>query len=421
MCCLSINWHILFIITNFAFRLNQGFTEHEVLKIFCDITEGVSRLHHCQTPIIHRDLKIENVLQSDKNDFIICDFGSATGKILNPKIHGVTVVEDEIKKYTTLSYRAPEMIDLYTFGQNITTKSDIWALGCLLYKLCFFTLPFGESTLAIQNGTFTIPDNSRYSTAMHQLIRYMLEPDVDKRPNIFQVGEIVFPMASRVNPIQNLYKQPIPSIENLIVPPFESDMKKSLALSTPKTSMKVTVAANAGSSAPLSSKETSVTPRQRPKACQLNPVNNQFAFNLPPSPSPRNVLSSPTDAQTFKAPSLSSKTPENFNAQFEVDFTNMNQHQHQAPPQQQAVITQQQPQQQQQQPFKQQSNEFDNLFKSTFPDPFEHDEEIVQIQTNYMAPTNEQLFENIADNQQQMTSKFNHHRRYMSDTSGFKR
>lgn len=36
------------------------------------------------------------------------------------------------------------------------------ALGCLLYKLCFFTLPFGESTLAIQSGNFTIPDNSRY-------------------------------------------------------------------------------------------------------------------------------------------------------------------------------------------------------------------------------------------------------------------
>lgn len=35
------------------------------------------------------------------------------------------------------------------------------ALGCLLYKLCFFTLPFGESTLAIQSGNFAIPDNSR--------------------------------------------------------------------------------------------------------------------------------------------------------------------------------------------------------------------------------------------------------------------
>lgn len=397
------------------------------MKIFCDIIEGVSRLHHCQTPIIHRDLKVENVLQSDNGDFVLCDFGSATGKVLNPKIHGVTVVEEEIKKYTTLSYRAPEMIDFYTIGQPITTKSDIWALGCFLYKLCFFTLPFAESTLAIQNGTFTIPDNSRYSTAMHQLIRYMLEPDSEKRPNIFQVGEIAFRMVNRSNPIQNLYKQPVPSIENLVTPPFESDMKKPSASNTPKASVKVSMASAAGP-APLSSKETSVTPRQRPKACQLNPVNNQFVIGLPPSPSPRNVLSSPIDAQNFKAP-LPSKTPENFNAQFEVDFTNIEQQQQQVTPVPQQSTIQQQPQsqsQQQQQPFKS-SNEFDNLFKSTFPDPFEHDEEIVQIQTNYVNPQlqqqikNEQLFDSVADSQQMTASKFNHHRRYMSDTSGFKR
>lgn len=384
------------------------------MKIFCDIIEGVSRLHHCQTPIIHRDLKVENVLQSDNGDFILCDFGSATGKVLNPKIHGVPAVEEEIKKYTTLSYRSPEMIDFYTIGQPITTKSDIWALGCFLYKLCFFTLPFGESTLAIQNGTFTIPDNSRYSPAMHQLIRYMLEPDAEKRPNIFQVGEIAFRVQNRKNPIQNLYKQPVPSMENLVTPPFESDTKKPV-----KVSVGATVAAGTAPF-PLLAKETSVTPRQRPKACQLNPVNNQFTIGLPPSPSPRNVLSSPIDANTFKAP-LPPKTPENFNAQFEVDFTNIDQHQAAALP---PSTTQPPQQQQQQQPFKQ-SNEFDNLFKSTFPDPFEHDEEIVQIQTNYVDPQhqikNEQLFNNVADSQQMTASKMTHHRRYMSDTSGFRR
>ncbi len=45
------------------------------------------------------------------------------------------------------------------------------ALGCLLYKLCYFTLPFGESQVAICDGSFTIPDNSRYSHDMHCLIR----------------------------------------------------------------------------------------------------------------------------------------------------------------------------------------------------------------------------------------------------------
>lgn len=39
-------------------RMQTGFTEKEVLDIFCDVCHAVSRLHHCQTPVIHRDLKV---------------------------------------------------------------------------------------------------------------------------------------------------------------------------------------------------------------------------------------------------------------------------------------------------------------------------------------------------------------------------
>lgn len=135
---------------------------------------------------------------------MLCDFGSATARILNSNTHGIANVEEEIQKYTTLSYRAPEMVDLYA-GKNITTKADIWALGCLLYKLMFFNLPFGESILSIQSGVFSIPDNSKYSKELHQLIRYMLEPDHENRPNIFQVCEIAFKLLGKDNPVANLH------------------------------------------------------------------------------------------------------------------------------------------------------------------------------------------------------------------------
>ena len=75
------------------------------------------------------------------------------------------------KRYTTLSYRSPEMVDLYS-NKPITTKSDVWALGCLLYKLCYFQVPFGESQLAIQEVRFTIPDakSNFYSKKINMLI-----------------------------------------------------------------------------------------------------------------------------------------------------------------------------------------------------------------------------------------------------------
>lgn len=61
----------------------------------------------------------------ESGNYVICDFGSATARILNPSVQGVVPVEEEIKRYTTLSYRAPEMVDMYS-GKPITTKSDIW-------------------------------------------------------------------------------------------------------------------------------------------------------------------------------------------------------------------------------------------------------------------------------------------------------
>uniref|UniRef100_A0A452II05 non-specific serine/threonine protein kinase n=1 Tax=Gopherus agassizii TaxID=38772 RepID=A0A452II05_9SAUR len=191
-------------------RLQTGFTEPEVLRIFCDTCEAVARLHHCKTPIVHRDLKVENILLNDNGNYVLCDFGSATNKFLNPQKDGVNVVEEEIKKYTTLSYRAPEMINLYG-GKPVTTKADIWALGCLLYKLCFFTLPFGESQVAICDGNFTIPDNSRYTHNVHCLIRYMLEPDQERRPDIFQVSYFAFKLAKKECPLSNINNSPVPS------------------------------------------------------------------------------------------------------------------------------------------------------------------------------------------------------------------
>ncbi|XP_051765066.1 AP2-associated protein kinase 1 isoform X6 [Ctenopharyngodon idella] len=236
-------------------RLQTGFSEQEALQIFCDTCEAVARLHQYKTPIIHRDLKVENILLHDRGHYVLCDFGSATMKFQNPQSEGVTVVEDEIKKYTTLSYRAPEMVNLYN-GKIITTKADIWAMGCLLYKLCFFTLPFGESQVAICDGNFTIPDNSRYSQDMHRLIRYMLEPDPDKRPDIYQVSYFAFKLARRDCPVQNIKNSPIPAKLPEPIRASEAAAKKSQT----QTKARLTD--------PIPTTETSITPRQRPKAAQ---------------------------------------------------------------------------------------------------------------------------------------------------------
>ncbi|KAM4867243.1 AP2-associated protein kinase 1 isoform 2-T5 [Thomomys bottae] len=277
-------------------RLQTGFTENEVLQIFCDTCEAVARLHQCKTPIIHRDLKVENILLHDRGHYVLCDFGSATNKFQNPQTEGVNAVEDEIKKYTTLSYRAPEMVNLYS-GKIITTKADIWALGCLLYKLCYFTLPFGESQVAICDGNFTIPDNSRYSQDMHCLIRYMLEPDPDKRPDIYQVSYFSFKLLKKECPIQNVQNSPIPTKLPEPVKASEAAAKKT----QPKARL----------TDPIPTTETSIAPRQRPKAGQTQP--NPGILPIQPALTPRKratVQPLPQAAGASTQPGLLASVPQ---------------------------------------------------------------------------------------------------------------
>ncbi|KAM7022056.1 BMP-2-inducible protein kinase [Passerculus sandwichensis] len=250
-------------------RLQTGFTEPEVMRIFCDTCEAVARLHQCKTPIVHRDLKVENLLLNDNGNYVLCDFGSATNKYLNPQKDGVNMVEEEIKKYTTLSYRAPEMINLYG-GKPITTKADIWALGCLLYKLCFFSLPFGESQVAICDGSFTIPDGSRYSHSVHCLIRYMLEPDQEKRPDIFQVSYFAFKIAKKECPVSNINNSPVPSS-------LPEPMTASEAAAR-KSQIKARITDAVGPT------ETSIAPRQRPKANSSTAPSSVLAIQSSATP-----------------------------------------------------------------------------------------------------------------------------------------
>ncbi|XP_038141633.1 AP2-associated protein kinase 1-like isoform X1 [Cyprinodon tularosa] len=268
-------------------RLQTGFSEAEVLRIFCDTCEAVARLHQCKPSIIHRDLKVENILLHDQGHYVLCDFGSATNYFQNPQTEGVAVVEEEIKKYTTLSYRAPEMVNLYG-GKVITTKADIWALGCLLYKLCFFTLPFGESQVAICDGSFTIPDNSRYSQEMHCLIRYMLEPDPDKRPDIYQVSYFAFKLARQECPVPNLHNSPIPLKLPEPIRASEAVAKKS------QTKARLTD--------PVPTTETSIAPRQRPKAGQAQSQPISVILPIQPALTPR------------KRPNVTTGTPPAFAA-----------------------------------------------------------------------------------------------------------
>jgi AP2-associated kinase len=155
-------------------RLQHRLTEPEILHIFSDVAEGVATMHYLKPPLLHRDLKVENVLittVSNNKVYKLCDFGSTAP----PRPAATTaaegrLIEDDVQRHTTLQYRSPEMIDVYR-KQPIDEKSDIWALGVLLYKLCYYTTPFEEvGQMAILNATFKYPTYPQFSDRLKKLI-----------------------------------------------------------------------------------------------------------------------------------------------------------------------------------------------------------------------------------------------------------
>ncbi|KAM6221690.1 cyclin-G-associated kinase [Rhynchocyon petersi] len=177
-----------------------------VVKILYQTCRAVQHMHKQKPPIIHRDLKVENLLLSDQGTIKLCDFGSATTVSHYPdyswSAQKRAMVEEEITRNTTPMYRTPEIVDLYS-NFPINEKQDIWALGCILYLLCFQQHPFEDGAkLRIVNGKYSIPPNDTRYTVFHSLIRSTLKVDPEERLSITelvnQLQEIA--AARNVNP-----------------------------------------------------------------------------------------------------------------------------------------------------------------------------------------------------------------------------
>ena len=160
----------------------RGLTEREAARIFHQILTAVSYLH--QNNIVHRDLKLENLLFANEDCDLgllkLCDFGLSKNFVANKKM---------MSTLGTPTYIAPEVLGDTGYG----TSCDMWSCGVILYMLLSGIPPFFGSTPAsllarIRNGPYDFhrKEWTNVSESAKDLVRNLLVVDTEARFNVEQ-------------------------------------------------------------------------------------------------------------------------------------------------------------------------------------------------------------------------------------------
>ncbi|XP_064424621.1 serine/threonine-protein kinase PLK2 [Latimeria chalumnae] len=156
-------------------------TEPEVRYYVTRILCGLKYLH--QKEIVHRDIKLSNFFVTKNMEVKIGDFGLAI------KVDQTKEQKDII--CGTPNYLAPEVIN----KKGSSYKSDIWALGCIMYTMLTGHSPFSTSNLkkmyqCIREGKYTIPDY--ISPAAKELLTSLMANSPAGRPSLEEIMQHEF-------------------------------------------------------------------------------------------------------------------------------------------------------------------------------------------------------------------------------------
>lgn len=159
--------------------------EERILTIFIKVCYGVYELHKHSPSWAHRDIKLDNILLGADDEPYLMDFGSVSeAKVSIRSRKDAVEIQEWAQKNMSGPYTPPEFFNCpskFKFDE----RTDVWALGCLLYAMAFGRSPFdnetGSSALAVLSKV-EYPEVHPYSDQYIQLIQWMLKVKLKHRP-----------------------------------------------------------------------------------------------------------------------------------------------------------------------------------------------------------------------------------------------
>ncbi|XP_050017772.1 serine/threonine-protein kinase Nek1 isoform X2 [Alexandromys fortis] len=163
------------------------FQEDQILDWFVQICLALKHVH--DRKILHRDIKSQNIFLTKDGTVQLGDFGIA--RVLN------STVELARTCIGTPYYLSPEICE----NKPYNNKSDIWALGCVLYELCTLKHAFEAGNmknlvLKIISGSFP-PVSLHYSYDLRSLLSQLFKRNPRDRPSVNSILEKGF-IAKRI-------------------------------------------------------------------------------------------------------------------------------------------------------------------------------------------------------------------------------
>ena len=176
---------------------NKFLKENQIWSFFIQICIGLSYIHYKK--ILHRDLKTQNIFLTKNLNIKIGDLGIA--KILQENNHANTLIG-------TPFYLSPEICEEKPYNE----KSDVWALGCILYELITFKHPYNASNQAalllkiINENYENFSNNIKISDNLKNIVHLLLEKNYIKRPSMIELinNKIIIEKSKELGFYQNL-------------------------------------------------------------------------------------------------------------------------------------------------------------------------------------------------------------------------
>ena len=162
-----------------ASKLMGEISESETWKFIRDVSAGLAYLHSLVPPIIHQDIKPDNILIDRSGRYLITDFG------ISKRVRSSMRENTALNVAGSTAYMGPER---FSANPQPVKASDVWSLGATIYEILMGELPFCGMGGGMQNHGAELPELSdRYSAELNNIVRACLATEPWNRPTAAQL------------------------------------------------------------------------------------------------------------------------------------------------------------------------------------------------------------------------------------------